>query len=476
MELAKIDEYRWEIKKTGDMNVPARIYSSDALIGAVRQEEAFKQLANVARLPGIIGTALAMPDIHWGYGFPIGGVAAFDCEEGIISPGGVGYDINCGVRLSCTNLTEKDVRPGLEALAVALRQHIPSGVGRKGAIRITENELKKVLKKGSRWAVDQGYGDGSDIDRTEDGGCMTNADPEAVSRRAMERGRPQLGTLGSGNHFIEIGLVETVYDTQAADAYGLAEGLVTVMLHTGSRGLGHQVCDDFLARMTRNPPPGIRLPDRQLACAMFHSPEGRQYFNAMACAANFAWANRQILMHMARDVIMDVFRISPRELAMRLVYDVCHNIAKTEHHRTETGRRMVCVHRKGATRSFGPGNESLCERYRPVGQPVLIPGDMGTASFVMAGTETAMNETYGSTCHGAGRVLSRKAAVKASRGRKLREELEEKGIFVQATGKQTMAEEMPEAYKNVSEVVDVAHGSGISKKVAKLRPLAVVKG
>ena len=476
MELTRIDEYRWEINKTGDMNVPARIYSSDALIGAVRQEEAFKQLVNVARLPGIIGTALAMPDIHWGYGFPIGGVAAFDCDEGIISPGGVGYDINCGVRLSCTNLTEKDVRPGLEALAVALQKHIPSGVGQKGAIRLTGSELKKVLKKGSQWAVDKGYGDGSDIERIEDGGCMSNADPESVSPRAMERGRPQLGTLGSGNHFIEIGLVEAVYDTHAADAFGLAEGLVTVMLHTGSRGLGHQICDDFLARMTRNPPSGIRLPDRQLACAMFRSPDGQQYFNAMACAANFAWANRQILMHMARDVIMDVFRISPRELAMRLVYDVCHNIAKTERHRTETGSRTVCVHRKGATRSFGPGNEMLCDRYRPVGQPVLIPGDMGTASYVLAGTETAMNETYGSTCHGAGRVLSRKAAVKASRGRKLREELEEKGIFVRASGKLTMAEEMPEAYKDVSEVVDVAHGSGISKKVAKLRPIAVVKG
>ncbi|MFO8111511.1 MAG: RtcB family protein [Desulfosalsimonadaceae bacterium] len=476
MELLQIDDYRWEIKKTGAMNVPARIYSSTALIEAVKQEEAFKQLVNVAQLPGIVDAALAMPDVHWGYGFPIGGVAAFDCDDGIISPGGVGYDINCGVRLSATKLTRKDVEGRLETLAVAMQKQIPSGVGQKGAIRLTNSELKKVMKKGSQWGINQGYGDASDGTRIEDGGCMANADPDAVSQRAMERGRPQLGTLGSGNHFIEIGLVENVFDPVAADAFGIAEGFVTVMLHTGSRGLGHQVCDDFLASMTRRQPKGIHLPDRQLACAMFRSPEGEQYFNAMACAANFAWANRQVLMHMAMDVFMDVLGISPRDLGARLVYDVCHNIAKTENHETSGGRRMVCVHRKGATRSFAPGNSQLCDQYKAAGQPVLIPGDMGTASYVLAGTKTAMKETFGSTCHGAGRVLSRKAAVKAARGRRLREELESRGIFVRATGKLTMAEEMPEAYKDVAEVVRVAHGSGIARKVAKLRPIAVIKG
>ena len=476
MELLQIDEYRWEIKKTGAMNVPARIYSSSILIEAVKQEEAFKQLVNVAQLPGIVRAALAMPDIHWGYGFPIGGVAAFDVDDGIISPGGVGYDINCGVRLSSTRLTEKDVREGLETLAVAMQKQIPSGVGQKGALRLTNSELKKVMKQGARWAINQGYGDSSDSLRIEDGGCMPNADPDAVSDRAMERGRPQLGTLGSGNHFIEIGLVEEIFDPTAADAYGLAEGLVTVMLHTGSRGLGHQICDDFLAAMTRKQTPGIKLPDRQLACAMFRSPEGEQYYNAMACAANFAWANRQVLMHMAMDVFMDVYQMRPRDLGMRLVYDVCHNIAKTEQHEIDGKKRLLCVHRKGATRSFPPGSPHLCDEYRLVGQPVLIPGDMGTASYVMAGTQHAMAETFGSTCHGAGRVLSRKAAVKASRGRRLREELEKKGIFVRATGKLTMAEEMPEAYKDVTEVVRAAHGSGISRKVARLRPIAVIKG
>lgn len=476
MELLQIDDYRWEIKKTGAMNVPARIYASTALIDAVKQEEAFQQLVNVAQLPGIVDAALAMPDIHWGYGFPIGGVAAFDCDTGIISPGGVGYDINCGVRLSATKLTRKDVEGSLETLAVAMQKQIPSGVGQKGAIRLTNSELKKVMKQGSQWAINKGYGDASDGTRIEDEGCMPNADPDAVSQRAMERGRPQLGTLGSGNHFIEIGLVENVFDPVAADAFGIAEGFVTVLLHTGSRGLGHQVCDDFLASMTRRQPKGIRLPDRQLACAMFRSPEGEQYFNAMACAANFAWANRQVLMHMAMDVFMDVLGISPRDLGARLVYDVCHNIAKTEHHETAEGRRMVCVHRKGATRSFAPGSRQLCDQHKAAGQPVLIPGDMGTASYVLAGTEGAMKETFGSTCHGAGRVLSRKAAVKASRGRRLREELESRGIFVRATGKLTMAEEMPEAYKDVTEVVRVAHGSGIARKVAKLRPIIVIKG
>lgn len=477
MELAKIDAYRWEIKKTGDMNVAARIYSSDTLIEAVKKDETFKQLANVARLPGIVGYALAMPDIHWGYGFPIGGVAAFDMDAGVISPGGVGYDINCGVRLAATALEEAEIRPKLEKLAIALQRDIPSGVGSTGPLKLTNTQLKKALRGGAPWAVEQGYGEQTDAERTEEGGCMANADPGAVSDRALERGRSQLGTLGSGNHFMEIDVVETVYDPVVADVFGLRAGQVALLIHTGSRGLGHQVCDDFLAAMTRKVyKTGIRLPDRQLACMPLRSPEGEAYYNAMACAANFAWANRQMLMHIAADVFMNTLAMSPRDLGMRLVYDVCHNIAKIETHEIDGERRKVCVHRKGATRAFAAGHPALSEAYRAVGQPILIPGDMGTASYVLVGTRQAMDETFGSTCHGAGRVLSRKAAKKAAKGRSLERELEEKGILVRAAGRGTLAEEMPDAYKNVTEVVDVVHGSGISKKVARLRPIAVIKG
>lgn len=477
MELTKIDNYRWEIKKTGAMNVAARIYSSSALIEAVKKDETFKQLVNVAQLPGIVGRAMAMPDIHWGYGFPIGGVAAFDIDSGVISPGGVGYDINCGVRLAATGLEESDVRPKLENLAAVLQRDIPSGVGSTGPLKLSDARLKKMLAQGSPWAIDQGYGEPSDADRTEDGGCMQEADPSAVSSRALDRGSKQLGTLGSGNHFIEIGVVDTVYDPAAADTFGIRTGQVTLLIHTGSRGLGHQICDDFLAAMTKKVhQAGIKLPDRQLACMPVNSPEGRAYYKAMACAANFAWANRQILMHIAADSFMNALGISPRDLAMRLVYDVCHNIAKIETHTVEGSKQKVCVHRKGATRAFAPGHPALSDTYRQSGQPILIPGDMGTASYVLAGTQQAMDETFGSTCHGAGRVLSRKAAKKAAKGRSLRRELEKKGIIVRAASGGTMAEEMPEAYKDVSEVVEVVHGSGISKKVARLRPMAVIKG
>ncbi|MFP4193329.1 MAG: RtcB family protein [Desulfobacterales bacterium] len=477
MELERKDEYRWEIKKTGAMNVPARIYSSSSLIEAVKKEETFKQLVNVAQLPGIVGCAMAMPDIHWGYGFPIGGVAAFDMDNGVISPGGVGYDINCGVRLAATGLEESEVRPRLERLATFMQRDIPSGVGSRGPLKLSEAELKKVLRQGSPWAIARGYGEPVDEERTEDGGCMSDADPSAVSSRALERGRGQLGTLGSGNHFMEIGVVDEIYSPEAADAFGLRPGQVTLLIHTGSRGLGHQICDDFLAAMTKKVgQTGIKLPDRQLACMPINSAEGRAYYRATACAANFAWANRQILMHIAAETFMTTLGISPRDLAMRLVYDVCHNIAKIETHTIEGLKQKVCVHRKGATRAFAPGHPALCEAYRPVGQPILIPGDMGTASYVLVGTREAMDETFGSTCHGAGRVLSRKAAKKAARGRSLSRELEEKGVIVKASGKSTMAEEMPEAYKDVAEVVEVVHGCGISKKVAKLRPVAVIKG
>jgi len=477
MDLIQINDFQWEVKPQGPMRVPARIYSSAEMISMVKKEEAVQQLVNVAQLPGILTAALAMPDIHWGYGFPIGGVAAFDLDEGIISPGGVGYDINCGVRLAGTRLMEKDVSHRLEGLVDALFNAIPSGVGSTGNIRLTENDLKKVLKTGSPWAVDHGYGEDRDIDRTEDSGCMADADPASVSPRALDRGRKQLGTLGSGNHFLEIGVVDALYDEAAARAFGLFENQVTVLLHTGSRGLGYQICDDFLASMTKRlATDGVPVPDRQLACARIKSPAGQQYFRAMACAANFAWANRQVLMHQAEETLMRVLSISPRELGMNLVYDICHNIAKIETHTVEGIKQPVCVHRKGATRACPPGHPALCDAYRPVGQPILIPGDMGTASYVLVGTEKAMAETFGSTCHGAGRVLSRTAAKKASQGRNLKRELEDKGIHVRWTGRSTLAEEMPDAYKDISQVVNVAHGSGISKKVAKLRPIAVIKG
>jgi tRNA-splicing ligase RtcB len=477
MEIKQIDAYRWELPARGAMRVPGRVYTSAAMLEMLRREEALTQVANVAQLPGILTASLAMPDIHWGYGFPIGGVAAFDWQQGVVSPGGVGYDINCGVRLAATGLEATSLGSSLQALVDALFHEIPSGVGASGSVRLTVAEEKRVLREGSRWAVRQGFGEAGDIETTEDGGCLAGADPEVISPRALERGRKQLGTLGSGNHFLEVGVVEKIYDDTAARVFGLYPGQVTVLLHSGSRGFGYQVCDDFLAFMNqhvRTLP--IQLPDRQLACAMIQSQAGQRYLAAMACAANYAWANRQILLHRTREVFQRVLGMGPRQLDMRLVYDVCHNIAKKEQHLVEDRPRWVCVHRKGATRAFGPGHPDLCAAYRSVGQPILIPGDMGTASYVMAGTPVAMAETFGSTCHGAGRVLSRKAAKKQSRGRAIHRELEDRGILVRWTGRATLAEEMPDAYKDIDAVVDVVHGAGISKKVAKLRPMAVVKG
>ena len=477
IELAQIDDYRWEISRTGAMRVPGRIYASAAMMADIRREEALKQVANVATLPGIVGASLAMPDIHWGYGFPIGGVAAFDWDTGVISPGGVGYDINCGVRLASTSFVEADVRPRLEELVNALYRNIPSGVGSTGFVKLTDKEEKAVLVQGSRWAVKNGFGEDGDVDRTEDQGCMPDADPGAISQRALERGKKQLGTLGSGNHFVEVGVVEKIYAPEVARVFGLFEGQVTVLLHSGSRGLGYQVCDDLLALMNKQANRlGFDLPDRQLACAMIRSEMGTRYYHAMACAANYAWANRQILLHRCRQVFERVFGIGPKDLSMNLVYDVCHNIAKKEEHTVGGKKQTLCVHRKGATRSFPPGHPAICEEYRAVGQPILIPGDMGTASYVLVGAEKAMAETFGSTCHGAGRVLSRQAAKKQSKGRAIYRELEDRGILVRWTGKSTLAEEMPDAYKDVSQVVAVVHGAGISRKVAKLRPIGVIKG
>ena len=477
IRLEKIDEVRWRIPKTGKMRVDGLIYTDERMLRDLREDESPKQVANVAHLPGILKYSLAMPDIHWGYGFPIGGVAAVDWKEGIISPGGVGYDINCGTRLLRSNLSTQDLKDKIKDLVNALYQSVPSGVGSKGALRLNPQELRQVLKRGAAWAVDHGYGSREDLDRTEDQGCMEGADTEAVSERALERGRPQLGTLGSGNHFLEVGFVEEVYDPDVARVFGLEKGQVTVLIHSGSRGLGYQVCDDFLKRMgERVRQLGWELPDRQLACDFLQSETGREYFSGMACAANYAWANRQMLMHWTREVFERVLHLSPRDLGMHLVYDVCHNIAKREFHTIAGERREVCVHRKGATRAFPAGHPSVPPAYRSVGQPVLIPGDMGRYSYVLVGTEGAMEETFGSTCHGAGRVQSRTQAKKASKGRPLQRELEDRGIFVKAASLGTLIEEAPEAYKDVSQVVEVVHRAGISRKVAQLRPWGVIKG
>lgn len=477
IHLQKLDAFRWLIPKTGAMHVDGLIFSSDQLIQAVRTDQSLQQVAHVAMLPGIVGRSLAMPDMHWGYGFPIGGVAAFDTHEGIVSPGGVGYDINCGCRLMTTRLQAEEVRPRLRELILGLYKGIPAGVGSSGPIRLTPQEAARVAREGAAWAVKKGLGDVSDLERTEDRGTMQGADPGVLSERAFKRGRDQLGTLGSGNHFLEVQVVERIHDPERARAFGLFEGQVTVLLHSGSRGFGHQICDDFLKEMARHVAlAALELPDRQLACAPIRSDLGRRYLAAMACAANYAWANRQILMHWTREILMKTLGLSPLELGMELLYDVCHNIAKMENHTFEGTQLPVCVHRKGATRALPPGHSLLPEIYRPVGQPVLIPGDMGTSSYVLAGAEAAMAESFASSCHGAGRVLSRSQAIKRAKGRAIHRELEDKGILVQSRGKKTLKEEMPEAYKDVSQVVEVVHAVGLALKVARLSPLGVIKG
>jgi tRNA-splicing ligase RtcB len=476
-KLRRIDEYRWEVTQEGAMRVPGIIYSSSRLMKAMGNDESPKQVANVAQLPGIVKYSLAMPDMHWGYGFPIGGVAAFDVNGGIVSPGGVGYDINCGCRLMMTNLRQEEVRPHLARVVNTLFQHVPTGVGSKGSLKLSRSEEKRVLVEGVRWAVKNGYGSQGDLESMEDGGCLEGADPEEVSERALERGKDQVGTLGSGNHFLEVEVVEKIFDKDAASTLGIEEGQVAVMIHSGSRGFGHQVCDDYLAKLVKHIDKlGIKLPDRQLACAYIQSPEGRQYLAAMACAANYAWANRQMLMHWTGEALEQALGLSPRALGMRLVYDVCHNIAKIEEHIVDGKKMSLCVHRKGATRAFPAGHPALPAKYRKTGQPVLIPGDMGTGSYVLVGTQKAMEETFGSTCHGAGRVMSRAAAMKASRGRSISREMEDRGVLVMAAAKGTLAEEMPEAYKDIDEVVNVVHSAGLSRKVARLRAIGCIKG
>ena len=474
----RVDDYRWRIPRQGAMRTDGIVFASDRLMEDLRDDATLQQVANVACLPGIVGESLAMPDAHWGYGFPIGGVAAFDEEEGVVSPGGVGYDINCGVRLLRSNLRREEILPRMKELTDALFGVIPTGVGahRRHEV-LSEKEEKQLLVSGAAWAVKRGYGWDSDLERLEAGGALPGADPAAVSKRALERGRAQLGTVGSGNHFVEIGFVDEVYDARDAAALGLEERTITVLIHSGSRGFGYQVCDDAVKGMVRVAEKyGIDLPDRQLCCAPLRSPEAKQYLAAMACAANYAFGNRQRMAHGVRQAFEKVLGITPRDHGMETVYDVCHNIAKFETHEVDGVKRRVCVHRKGATRAFPPGHPEIPERYRQVGQPVLIPGDMGRYSFVLLGAPGAMRETFGSTCHGAGRVMSRSAAKRAARGRSLLRELADRGVTVRSAGRATVAEEMPEAYKDVADVVEVVHGAGLSRKAARLVPMGVIKG
>jgi tRNA-splicing ligase RtcB (3'-phosphate/5'-hydroxy nucleic acid ligase) len=479
LELQRLDEFRWLIPRQGRMNVDGIVYADDTLMRDIRSGEAIQQVANVASLPGIVGRSIGMPDIHWGYGFAIGGVAAFDPDQGgVVSPGGVGYDINCGVRLLRTSLTEADVRTRLGRLMDRLYDRIPAGVGAGyEKFRLTPDRVRAVLTRGAEWAVAEGYGEEGDLLRTEAGGRIHGADADEVGERAVERGRDQLGTVGSGNHFIEVGHVDQVYDEAAASRLGLELGTVTVFIHSGSRGLGYQVCDDFIQVMvgaaTRY---GIDLPDRQLVCAPLGSPEADRYMGAMSAAANYAFANRQMMAFRVREVFQEMFGRSWQELGMTLVYDVAHNIAKWETHDVEGRERRVCVHRKGATRAFPPRHPELPDSYRELGQPVLIPGDMGRYSYVLLGTDGAYRETFGSTCHGAGRTMSRRQAKKSVKGRDLRAEFQARGIEVRASSFGTVAEEVPEAYKDVADVVAVVDGAGIGRKVVRLRPMGVLKG
>lgn len=478
IELNQITDNLLEIPESGGMKVPGRIYISKEMIEKSFDVDAIEQVKNVAYLPGIQGYSLAMPDIHWGYGFPIGGVAATSLDEGVISPGGVGYDINCGVRLAATSVEYEKVKDKISELVGNLFNNIPTGVGASGAIKkLSKPDLKQVLTKGSVWALENDLGYPSDVEFTEESGTLRNADYNTVSERALERGADQLGTLGSGNHFLEVDVVDEIYYPEAAEVFGLFKGQIVILIHTGSRGLGYQVCDDYLKTILKGLSKfGFDLPDKQLACAPLDSQEGQDYLAAMQSAANFAWSNRQVIMHLARKTLLKTFGMNESELGFKLVYDVCHNIAKVEDHLIDGKKKKVCVHRKGATRAFPPGSELIPSKYKKIGQPVLIPGDMGRYSYIAVGTEKAMAETFGSSCHGAGRNLSRRKALKDAKGRNLVEELKAKGIVIQAKGYKTIAEEMSDAYKDVADVVQVMHDEGITNKVARFRPVGVIKG
>jgi len=480
VQLEKIDDYSWRIPmyKPG-MRVPGRVFANADLLEKMKTDRTLQQCVNVAHLPGIYTYAITLPDGHEGYGFPIGGVAATDYDEGVISPGGVGYDINCGVRLVTTNLSEKDIRPKLVQLANTIFENVPSGLGsRRKDFTVSQSDLDRVASEGVQWAIQKGLGWPEDVEHCEENGCMKNADPDKVSSNAKNRGLTQIGTLGSGNHFLEIQKVDKIIDSETAKTFGIEhEGQVTLMIHCGSRGFGHQICSDYLRVMERSVQKyKLVLPDRELACAPGKSEEAQDYYQAMACAVNYAFVNRQTILHWVRQSFQQVFNQDPQKFGLKLVYDVAHNIAKIESHLVEGGRKKVWVHRKGATRAFPPGNPEIPSDYRSAGQPVLIPGSMGTSSWLLVGTEKAMQTTFGSTAHGAGRMLSRSAAKRNFWGGDIKKALEKRGIYVRAASAVVLAEEADPAYKNVDVVVEVSDKVGIATKVARFVPIAVVKG
>jgi len=477
-QLNQVSDGKWEIGKEAKagMNVPVRVYGTKELVERMRRDRTFDQATNVACLPGIVDSSFVMPDGHEGYGFPIGGVAAFNFENGVVSPGGVGYDINCGLRLILTNLSEADIKPKINELIDKLFRNIPSGVGSKGKIKLSIRELDDAVRGGAKWAIEKGYGWEEDAQRQEENGCINGADPSKVSEKAKSRGAPQFGTLGAGNHFLEVQKVEKVMDAHTAKAFGLEEGKIVVMLHCGSRGFGHQVCDDYIRVMLNaSKKYNIKLPDPELCCAPLNSQEAEDYFGAMYSAVNYAFCNRQVMMHWIRGTFEDVFKKSADSLGMKLVYDVCHNIAKIEEHEVGDKRTKLCVHRKGATRAFPAGRQEIPSIYRNSGQPVIIPGSMGTASYILVGEESG-KECFYSTCHGAGRVMSRHEAIRTYPGSDVKRNLEGRGIYLRATGWDIISEEAPGAYKDINEVVRGVELAGISKIVAKMTPLGVAKG
>ncbi len=477
--IEKLSDYKFRIprEKSLGMRVDGIVYASERLMKAIREDETIKQVVNSASLPGIQVAALAMPDAHYGYGLPIGGVVATDVKEGVVTPGGVGFDINCGVRMMRTDLTWDSIKAKLTTLADGLFANVPLGVGSTGYLRLSNKEVRQVLIHGAAYIVNRGYGEQLDLEHCESGGCLPDADPNQVSNRAFKRGVEQVGTLGSGNHFVEVQVVDEIFDEKAAQVFGLFKGQITVMVHSGSRGFGHQVCTDYLALMNKAAAKyNITLRDKQLACAPVESDEGKRYMGAMRCAANYAWANRQMLMAIIKDQFPKLLNMTPNQINMVLIYDVAHNIVKIETHKIDGKNVKVAVHRKGATRAFGPGHSEVPVKYRHIGQPVLIPGDMGRASYILVGTEKAMQETFGSTCHGAGRVLSRVKAKAAARGKDLKAMMEQRGVIARAPGFAALAEEMPEAYKDIEDVIEVVHQAGLSRKVARMKPLVVLKG
>ena len=477
-EIKKISEAIWEISRKDNMLVPVRFYATQSMLQQIINDNALSQAVNVASLQGIQKYSMAMPDIHYGYGFPIGGVAAFDIEDGIISPGGVGYDINCGVRFCKTNLFYDDIKNKIQNIVNGFYNSVPSGVGSHDAIkRLNQNEENEVMTKGAKWAIEQGYGEISDLNATESFGQMKDANPDKISQRARSRGLNQVGTLGSGNHFLEIGIVDKIFEPNLAKHFSLEKNQVILIVHSGSRGFGFQICDDYLHQMVRQMNKlQFSVPDKQLACTPFKSKLGTDYFQAMSCAANYAWANRQVLMSLAEKSFRKSLSISKSELGFKLIYDVCHNIAKIEKHNINGKEKKLCVHRKGATRAFGPNRPELAEEFQKIGQPVVVPGDMGTNSFLMIGTNQAMRETFGSCCHGAGRVMSRREAKRRYNFNQVKDNLKSRGIIVYSAQRSTLVEECPETYKDVNEVVEAVALAGLAKKIVRTRPLGVLKG